>query len=127
MKNCNLRNEILEEISKIKESINVVYGSPLEYTTHCQSDLKVRRDTLKWVLEKMDTPSKHNEYGQQRFAIVYVEKTQDVIDTLLKQGYDKRSGDASYTKDCIAIVLGKKWFWECNKPEKYRQMSYDYF
>ena len=52
--------------------------------------------------------------------IVYVDKSDDLEETLKSFGYSKRSGDASYTKDCIAIVPKKKWYWFCNLSKEYR-------
>ncbi|MDV3461793.1 hypothetical protein CMV04_12310 [Elizabethkingia anophelis] len=53
--------------------------------------------------------------------IIYVEKSDDIECMLKSFGYEKRSGDGSYKKDCMAIIPKKKWYWYQQLPEKYRE------
>ncbi|WP_164504600.1 hypothetical protein [Elizabethkingia anophelis] len=50
-----------------------------------------------------------------------MEKSDDIECMLKSFGYEKRSGDGSYKKDCIAIIPKKKWYWYQQLPEKYRE------
>lgn len=119
IKNKNLRSEIQEEI----ENLQILLRENKDNSSGVR--LRGQISVLKWVLEKMDTPSKFDKYGCQRLAIVYVDKTKETEDYLKSMGYEKRSGDASNNRNLIAIVMGKKWFWECDRINK--EISYDYF
>ncbi len=41
-------------------------------------------------------------------------KTDDLIEFLNKQGYEKRSGSGAYIRNQIVIVPKKKWYWFTN-------------
>jgi len=47
----------------------------------------------------------------EKCLAITVDLDESLVETLKKQGYEKRSGSAAYNRDLIVIIPKKKWFW----------------